>query len=553
MFRQKWLAPLAFAALYLLLVAGAGALVVAFRWPPEPLTVFLIPIFWAAIRFPGRLYVPLSVMLALVTLSVDWYVGNDWDANRRIVAALSVTVLVLGEVIYQNSSRRRGAEAALRRQTARLEIAVDIGRTATSTLELETLLRTAVDLVRERFALYLVAIFLVEPGAGVAVLREATGEIGRELKAQGYQLELEAKSLIGRAVATRRQQVAQDVARNSDYLYHALAPATRAEVVVPLLSGETVLGVLDVHSTQAERFDSELLATLMLIADQLAVAIQNARLHGVEKERARELEQAYRALQQSQERLLITEKLAALGRLTAGIARDVNTPLAAVRAALARLEQLIAEYRASAGDPRVGPEDHRAIAREMQAALQLGASAAERTADFMRGLKAQTRTPDGRQRVRFNAVSVMQQALLLLGQALHYGGCLATFMPATDYIELEGAPELLNQVVTSLVTNAIEASAGRDGSPIGLRLSLEGDQVVLQIKDAGRGVPAEDLPRIFDPLFTTKPSGQALGLGLTLVHDIVTTKFDGTVEVASQPGQGTTVTLRFPRPPAQET
>ena len=88
---------------------------------------------------------------------------------------------------------------------------------------------------------------------------------------------------------------------------------------------------------------------------------------------------------------------------------------------------------------------------------------------------------------------------------------------------------------------------------IGLRLSLEGDQVVLQIKDAGRGVPAEDLPRIFDPLFTTKPSGQALGLGLTLVHDIVTTKFDGTLEVASQPGQGTTVTLRFPRPPAQET
>jgi DNA-binding LacI/PurR family transcriptional regulator/nitrogen-specific signal transduction histidine kinase len=248
-------------------------------------------------------------------------------------------------------------------------------------------------------------------------------------------------------------------------------------------------------------------------------------------------------LAKNQERLLISEKMAALGRLTAGMAHEMNTPLAAVRTALDELSGLVEEYEASVTDSEVTPEDHGAIAKEMTEAIRVAASAAEKVAGFVHGIKFQTRDLSTREYRRFNAVPVVADTLLLLNHALRKVSCNVAFEHAASTIELFGSPGRLAQVVTNLVTNAIDASRPKGGGPIVLSLAEQEGIVVLKVADQGHGIPSEIINRIFDPMFTTKPFGEGTGLGLSIVHDIVTTDFGGAIEVDTEVGRGTTFTL----------
>jgi len=273
---------------------------------------------------------------------------------------------------------------------------------------------------------------------------------------------------------------------------------------------------------------------------------QRDRLRADLETHAQELERAYQALQENQNKLLLEQKMASLGRLTAGIAHEMNTPLAAVRAAQADLSRLVDEYRAAIGDPDITPDDHADIARDMAAAIRLADQSAAKAASFVRGIKAQTRDMDPRQQVRFNAYEIIQDALNLLEFSFKRSNCRAELVGESG-VMLYGTPPRLMQVVINLLSNAVDASAARGGGLIGVRLRADEQGVALQVSDEGSGIAPEVLPKIFDPLFTTKPFGEGTGLGLAIVHDIVVGEFGGTINVESQPGRGTTFTLRFPR------
>jgi signal transduction histidine kinase len=277
----------------------------------------------------------------------------------------------------------------------------------------------------------------------------------------------------------------------------------------------------------------------------LSGALKGALLMRREKQYVQELELAYRELKDSHSRLLVAEKMAALGRLTAGLAHEINTPLAATRAALMEMAKLIGEYKASLGDESVTPKDHFEIAEDLLRAQGLAARAMEQTASFVRSVKSQTSGMAHSDRVRFDIAPIVEGAIEELGYALFQGKCKATFEPPAGSVEIVGVPGRLAQAVTNLVTNAIDANAP-EGGTIVLRLFSGPSGPELEVSDSGCGIPQENLSRIFDPLFTTKPFGRGSGLGLTIVHDIVTGDLGGAVEVSSRVGEGTTFTLRFP-------
>jgi DNA-binding LacI/PurR family transcriptional regulator/C4-dicarboxylate-specific signal transduction histidine kinase len=282
------------------------------------------------------------------------------------------------------------------------------------------------------------------------------------------------------------------------------------------------------------------------LRDQISAALKGAMLVQEVVEKNREIERAYVALKENQEKLLASEKTASIGRLTASIAHEMNSPVAAVRAALLELEKLIAEYDDSVADEQVTPADHHEIAAEMGKALRLATSAAERAADFVRSIKNQTRDIGKKERIRFDAVANVREALLLLGHSLRKANCSVHVESSSDSIDLVGPPGRLGQVVTNLVTNAIDAMAPTGGGIIELCLAKQADRVTLTVSDRGHGVPDDIRDRIWDPLFTTKPFGQGTGLGLTIVRDIITGDFGGSVEFEPRSNGGASFCVVFP-------
>lgn len=161
-------------------------------------------------------------------------------------------------------------------QRVQMQTAAEIAASATSSLGLESLAQQAVDLIKERFELYYVGLFLVEDE--FAVLKAGTGEAGEAQLAAKRQLKVGGQSLIGGATVDGKPRITQDVEADKEWLPNPHLPETRSELALPLQVQNKIIGALTVQSAQPELFSEDLLNALQIMADQLAVAIQNAQL-----------------------------------------------------------------------------------------------------------------------------------------------------------------------------------------------------------------------------------------------------------------------------------
>jgi GAF domain-containing protein len=165
-----------------------------------------------------------------------------------------------------------------RQSTLQLQTAAEIARDISGSLKLDELLSRAVNLIRERFNFYHAGIFLLDLHGEYAILREATGEAGAQLKRMGHKLGVGSKSIVGYVSGRGEPLVINDALKDATYYANPVLPDTRSEAAVPLKVGERILGVLDVQSTQPYAFTEENLRTLEILADQLAVAVVNTEL-----------------------------------------------------------------------------------------------------------------------------------------------------------------------------------------------------------------------------------------------------------------------------------
>jgi GAF domain-containing protein len=146
-----------------------------------------------------------------------------------------------------------------------------------------------VNLIRDRLGYYHISVFLLDESGQNAIVRESTGEVGQILKERPHTLAVGSQSIIGFVTANRQPRIALDTRADAGHFKNPLLPDTRSEIALPLAVGETLFGALDVQSTQANAFADEDVAVLQNMANQIAIAINNARLFQQAQDRLNEV------------------------------------------------------------------------------------------------------------------------------------------------------------------------------------------------------------------------------------------------------------------------
>ena len=184
---------------------------------------------------------------------------------------------------------------ALERRLTQIRTAAEVTRLATRASSLNELLTTTVNRIVKQFGYYYAAIYLVDPQRKYAILREATGKAGKELKERGYRLAIGSRSIIGWVTANNKAHLVTDTREDDIYLQDELLPQTRSEMCLPLAVKDEVVGALDVQSTLPQAFDEEDIVILQTLADQIASAIHNIRLLESAQINLREIHLLYEA------------------------------------------------------------------------------------------------------------------------------------------------------------------------------------------------------------------------------------------------------------------
>ncbi len=183
--------------------------------------------------------------------------------------------------------------ADLARRTAQLEAAAHVARRAAEIRDVDVLLNETVRLISDRFGFYHAGIFLVDEAGEYAVLRAASSEGGQRMLARGHRLAVGRVGIVGTVAGTGKPRIALDVGADAVFFDNPDLPLTRSEMAVPLKVGERVIGVLDVQSVEPAAFTEEDVSVLQTLADQVALAIENARLLEESRRALEELERLY--------------------------------------------------------------------------------------------------------------------------------------------------------------------------------------------------------------------------------------------------------------------
>ena len=269
-----------------------------------------------------------------------------------------------------------------------------------------------------------------------------------------------------------------------------------------------------------------------------------------------ELRATLQELQDTQGQLIQREKMASLGELTAGIAHEIQNPLNFVNNFADVSVELVAELAEERARPSRDPAAEAELLADLRQNLGRIAQHGGRAAGIVRGMLEHSRASSGERSL--TDVNALADEYLRLA----YHGLRAKDKTFNAKLQTDFAPALppvpavagdLGRVLLNLLTNAFYAVQKRQQTgeagyqpTVGVGTRRVGELVEIQVTDNGTGIPAELMDRIFQPFFTTKPTGEGTGLGLSLSHDIITKGHGGTLAVASQPGQGTTFTITLP-------
>ena len=426
---------------------------------------------------------------------------------------LDLLELFLAQAAIAIQNARLFREAKQRRDVA--EVLARLARELTSTLEVEPiaklLARGAAELVNARAA----GVFLIEPEDGSL---RATAAYGADADIMRELIFKSGEGAVGRAIVDRRIVTSADILSDPAIQLAAWVrerirtSGYRVVVGVPLLTHDRVIGALGLGADPGSTFTREELQTLESLADQAALAFENARLYASARD-------SLVRLGEKQVQLVQAAKMSALGQLVSGVAHELNNPLSVI----VGYGQLL-------------------LAREVPGAvlrpIELMVSQADRMAKIVRNLLLFARQRPA-ERTTVNMNEVLEQTLALRINQLTVSGIAVEKKFARGLPPVLADPHQLEQVFLNLLLNAEQAMLeGKAGGRIILStiVSRDGRMVHAEVIDDGPGIPQDALPHVFEPFFSTKPVGSGTGLGLSVSYGIVE-EHGGHLVVESRPGR----------------
>jgi two-component system NtrC family sensor kinase len=418
--------------------------------------------------------------------------------------------------------------AAMRSHADRLALLHQVGQALSSTLDYGEVIQAALTKIHDLFPAD--GVWFVEPGLRtdelrlVAALRDGTRvEVPLRLQSgegfSAWALERGEPLLLGDSAP---------VPGLSDHVDQHLGIQTRAMMAAPLVTTDRIIGAIAVSSSERQAYDRGDLNTLQAIASTMSVALENARLYENLKTLLREREE-------TEARLVQSEKMAALGRLVATITHEVNNPLQAVQGCLTLAKEEM---------------DGRQRQEKLRRYLEVASTEIGHIADIVRRTRAFYRPDVGGPRP-VHVHAVLESVLSLSSKQLQYSDVAVERDWASGLPEIVANADQLRQVFLNLVLNAVDAMP--EGGTLRVRTSLHrlsvGAQgrvvpaVRIQFSDTGEGIPPEVASHMFEPFLTTKEDGT--GLGLFITYGVIQAH-GGEITATSQPGEGTTFTILLP-------
>src|SRR5450830_52893 len=323
----------------------------------------------------------------------------------------------------------------------------------------------------------------------------------------------------------------------------------------PMLLGEQAYGVIIVQS-----YDNSVLYTqadldiLAFMASHVAVALARMQsdraIHRAKaslEEQNAALNSALTRLQEAQSELVRQEKLASLGRLVAGVAHEINTPLGICVTATSHLVQELKLVKEDLAAGQLDEDGLNGFFDTIDQSLRVMTTNTQRAAALVRSFK-QVAVDQSSDNIRnFNLAKYVAEVLLSLQPKLK-GKPVKIDVNCPGDIQMESFPGAVSQIVTNMVVNSLVHGFDEEqGGTIRITGRLDGEHVLFDYSDDGIGMDQETLGQLFDPFFTTKRGSGGSGLGAHILYNLVTGPLGGTIKVNSAPGMGLHYQLRFPR------